>query len=125
MKHWTQQLKHFATPHWLAIALLVFLAPSLFAQETTGGIQGTVKDPTGAVVPKAKVVVSSSALAGTKDVLSDSTGYYRFTNLPPGTYAIAVTAEGFKTTKRDGLVLQVGHLPNIDHGPSDRGCSHH
>jgi hypothetical protein len=114
MKHWTQQLKHFATPHWLAIALLVFLAPSLFAQETTGGIQGTVKDPSGAVVPKAKVVVSSSALAGTKDVLSDGTGYYRFTNLPPGTYAIAVTAEGFKTTKRDGLVLQVGHLPNID-----------
>jgi hypothetical protein len=50
MKHWTQQLKHFATPHWLAIALLVFLAPSLFAQETTGGIQGTVKDPTGAVI---------------------------------------------------------------------------
>jgi hypothetical protein len=114
MKYWTQLLKRFATPHCLALALLVFFAPMVLAQETTGGIQGTVKDPSGAVVPKARVVVSSPALAGTKQVASDGTGYYRFTNLPPGMYAITVTAEGFKTSKRDGLVIQVGHLPTVD-----------
>jgi outer membrane receptor protein involved in Fe transport len=35
-------------------------------------------------------------------------------NLPPGTYTIAVEAKGFKTVKREGLTLEVGHLPNVD-----------
>ena len=84
------------------------------SQETTGGLQGTIKDPSGAVVPKAKVVITGTTLMGSKDLVTDSSGYYRFANLPPGTYAITVSAEGFKTAKRDGLVIGVGHLPTVD-----------
>jgi len=84
------------------------------AQETTGGLQGTVKDPTGAVVPNAKVVVTASTLVGSKELGTDGSGYYHFANLPPGTYTIEVTAKGFKTFKRSDLVLEVGHLPTID-----------
>jgi hypothetical protein len=96
----------------LLCALLVFLG-SAFAQETTGGLQGVVKDPSGAVVPNAKVVVTAPDLIGSKEVQTDAAGYYRFTNLPPGSYTITVTASGFSTNKHE-FVLEVGHLPTID-----------
>jgi len=103
---------------WLVISLVLALCGlfsfSALAQETTGGLQGLVKDPSGAVVPGAKVVVTSTSLVGSKEIATDGSGYYRFSNLPPGTYTLTVTAKGFKTTKREGLNLEVGHLPSID-----------
>lgn len=100
----------------VVVAALAFVASSvvLFAQETTGGLQGTVKDSSGAVVGGAHVVVKSPALAGDKALDSESTGYYRFANLPPGVYSIEVSAKGFKTVKREGINLEVGHLPSVD-----------
>src|SRR5271165_4310948 len=52
-----------------------------YSQETTGGLQGTVKDPTGAVVPGASVTVTAPTLVGSKETTTDSAGYYRFANL--------------------------------------------
>jgi hypothetical protein len=94
--------------------LLTLPALSLYAQETTGGLQGTVKDPSGAVVPRARVVVTGSTLVGSKEEDTDNGGYYRFANLPPGNYTIRVTAKGFSAAKRDGVTLEVGHLPSIN-----------
>jgi hypothetical protein len=93
--------------------LLLFVG-SIFAQETTGGLQGTVKDPSGAVVPNAQVVATSNILVGNKAANTDSNGYYRFANLPPGAYVLTVTAKGFRTSKREGLIIEVGHLPTVD-----------
>ncbi|HWR36718.1 MAG TPA: carboxypeptidase regulatory-like domain-containing protein [Clostridia bacterium] len=97
---------------WLLVALL--LVASAVAQETTAGIQGTVKDPTGAVVSKATVEVAGPALIGTKKVETDNSGYFRFANLPPGEYTITTTAAGFRTSKLAGIKLEVGKLPTID-----------
>jgi hypothetical protein len=99
---------------FLAAAIMVLSALALFAQETTGGLQGTVKDPSGAVVSHAHVVVRGTALAGDKSVDTESTGYYRFANLPPGVYSVQVSAKGFKITRREGLTIEVGHLPTVD-----------
>lgn len=96
-----------------SLSQLVTLRPAM-AQETTGGLQGTVTDKTGAVVPKATVTVTAPTLVGSKVVISDAAGYYRFANLPPGTYTIVVNAAGFETMKREGLVLEVGHLPTLN-----------
>jgi hypothetical protein len=100
-----------------ALALGLGLFAPLFtanAQETTGGLQGTIKDQTGAVVPKAKVALSGTALIGNKELVTDTSGYYRFANLPPGSYKIVVEAQGFKTSKREGLTIGVGRLPTVD-----------
>lgn len=90
------------------------LTPALYSQETTGGLQGTVKDATGAVVAHALVAVTNPSLTGIKSTETDGKGNYRFSNLPPGPYVITVKAKGFATTKREGLNLEVGHLPTVD-----------
>lgn len=98
----------------IAAVALVGSAVAMFAQETTGGLQGTVKDATGAVIGGAHVVVRGTTMAGAKALDSESTGYYRFANLPPGVYSVEVSAKGFKTVKRDGLSIETGRLPTVD-----------
>src|ERR1022692_2817612 len=93
---------------------LLLLVSNVFAQETTGGLQGTVKDPSGAVVSKATVEITSASLEGSKKLDTDSSGYYRFANLPPGTYVVTVKAAGFSELKREGIGIEVGHLPSLD-----------
>ena len=98
------------------LLLITFLAmlPAAFGQETTAGFQGTVKDATGGGIPSANLEVSGPSLIGTRKVLTDSEGNYRFAALPPGTYVVTVTAKGFRTVKQAGIDLTVGRLPNLD-----------
>jgi outer membrane receptor protein involved in Fe transport len=101
---------------WIALVATfsLLLAGTLLAQETTGGLTGAVKDPSGAVVPGAKVVVTAPSLVGSKQFTTDAAGNYRFSNLPPDTYTVTVTAKGFATVKREGVTIEVGHLPTLD-----------
>src|SRR2546427_2995738 len=95
-------------------ALACFLHPVAFAQETTAGIQGFIKDPSGGAIPQATVELASNALIGNKKGQSDSSGYYRFAFLPPGEYTLTVSAANFRTYKQTGIKLEVGRLPSID-----------
>src|SRR5262245_12841372 len=90
------------------ILLTALLLPAAFAQETTAGFQGTVKDATGGVVPNATLEVSGPALIGTRKAQTDDGGNYRFAALPPGSYTMTVTAKGFRTSKQVGIDLSVG-----------------
>src|ERR1700726_3855631 len=91
-----------------ALGLLFLMPMAGRAQETTGGLQGTVKDPSGAVVPNARVAVTAASSVGNKKIAAASSGYFGFPTLPPGPYTITVTAKGFATVKRE-LVLAVCH----------------
>src|ERR1700744_6269138 len=91
-----------------------FTASVSYAHETTAGLLGTVKDGTGAVIPNATVTISSPTLVGDKTTTTDKQGNYRFANLPPRPYLVNVTAKGFTTLRREGLILEVGHLPTVD-----------
>jgi len=98
----------------LFVFVVSFLMSAAFGQETTGGLQGTVKDPTGAVVSKATVELTGAALVGVKSLETDGSGYFRFANLPPGSYTLKVTAQGFTAVRRDGIRVEVGRLPTLD-----------
>jgi hypothetical protein len=102
----------FAPIMWVLVAIL--LVSTAFAQETTAGLQGTVRDPQGLAVSKATVEISGPALIGTKKLETDSSGYYRFANLPVGEYTITISAPNFKTSKLTGVKLSAGSLPTID-----------
>src|ERR1700694_5118830 len=109
-------MRHPDTGKWLLlkVVLIVFvLVCAAYAQETTAGLQGTVKDSTGALISNATVEVTSPALIGVKRMQTDQ-GSFRFANLPPGTYTLTVTAPGFRTYKQENIALEVGHLPNLD-----------
>jgi hypothetical protein len=98
----------------LLVVLTVFAFTSAFAQETTAGLQGTVKDPQGAVVSQATVEITGTTLIGAKSLKTDSAGFYRFANLPPGAYTVTVSAQGFTSLKQTGINLEVGKLPTLD-----------
>lgn len=72
-----------------------------------GSITGSVKDPSGAILPGVTVEASSDALIEkTRNAVSDSAGQYRIVDLPPGMYAVSFTLTGFKTVRREGIVIQ-------------------
>lgn len=78
----------------LVIALL--MAPSLVAQSlVSGDLTGTITDPSGAVVPGATVTLKNSANGQTHTTTSNSRGAYRFALVPPGSYVVSATAQGF------------------------------
>jgi hypothetical protein len=74
----------------------------------TGNIQGTVTDPSGAVIPNAKVTLVNTATGVKHQSASSGGGVFSFPNLPIGTYNLSVSAPGFKTYNRSGIVLEVG-----------------
>jgi len=89
---------------WLAALTLVLLPLAARAQ---GSIAGSVKDPSGAVLPGVTVEATSPALIEkARTAVSDSSGNYRITDLPPGTYSVTFTLTGFKTVRREGVLIQ-------------------
>ena len=81
-------------------AAIMTMPHTLNAQtNTTGAIDGIVSDSSGAIVPSATVTVTNSANGATFKVVSGSNGEYRVSQLPPGSYNVAATAQGFQTSK--------------------------
>jgi hypothetical protein len=91
-----------------AFACVAMLATPLLAQRTTGGIVGTVKDASGAVLPGVTVSLTGATIVGTQTATTNADGLYRFINLPPGTYQLSYALGGFKTITRTGLRVNVG-----------------
>jgi Carboxypeptidase regulatory-like domain len=88
-----------------ALALVAGLAASVFAQTTA--INGTVSDPTGAVVPNAKITVTQIQTGLQRSTVSDAQGRYSVPQLAPGIYRIGATATGFAEMVIDRVQLQV------------------
>src|ERR1700750_2777565 len=92
-------------PLWsISTLLLILLAvanPRLYAQSLTqGGINGTVTDSSGAVIPNASVELKSTQTGATQTRTTNSTGGYQFPLLNPGPYTITYTAPSYASTTR-------------------------
>ena len=98
----------------LGLCGLLVVAANVFAQERTGGIAGTVKDSSGAILPGATIQATSPSLVGTQTAVADHQGNYRFPALTPGVYEITGTLQGFTVAKVTDVRLGIGQLLKID-----------
>jgi Carboxypeptidase regulatory-like domain/TonB dependent receptor len=95
--------------------MLVFLASGLLYRlhaqlaVTTATLSGTVSDSTGAVVPNAALTLTSTEKGVRRSYTSDANGHYSFDQLPPSTYTLVITVQGFKEYRQNGIVLDAGH----------------
>lgn len=88
------------------VAFLLAFVPFAGAQAGTNGkVSGTVLDPQGAAVVKAKVSIVNTDTNLRFSTLTDSAGLYSFRDLPVGIYNLEVAADGFKTYRRFGIQL--------------------
>jgi Carboxypeptidase regulatory-like domain len=93
----------------LAIAACSSHAQSL----TTGDIAGTISDPSGGVVPNAKVTLKNSTQGTEQSTQTSTTGAYRFSLLAPGRYIVTITAPGFDSVSREAVVA-LGSVATVD-----------
>ena len=89
-------------------ALLAFFFSGRAWAQATSTINGTVTDPSGAVIPNATVTLTQEETGAKQSSVSNADGLYSIPGLAVGHYTLSVTASGFRTFKRTGIVLNVG-----------------
>ncbi len=97
------------------VCVAVVLPASAWAQgPTSGSVNGTITDNTGAMLPGVTVTATGPALMGAQTSVSNEHGQYRLPALPPGTYRLAYELAGFTTVIRDGIVVSIGFTATIN-----------
>jgi len=81
---------------------LLVTGPRALAQSDTSSISGAVTDPSGAVVPNARVTARNDATGQVRNVTTNSVGAYTITNVPSGNYTVSVEAQGFQIAVQQG-----------------------
>ena len=93
---------------------LMATANVAFAQSDRGTVQGTVKDPSGAVVPNAKVEIRHLATNTVTTIMTNDVGLFTAPNLPLGEYLVLVTKDGFGPATASGVDLRSGVQIRVD-----------
>jgi Carboxypeptidase regulatory-like domain/TonB-dependent Receptor Plug Domain len=98
----------------LGVVLLVAHASLAVAQITSATLSGTIKDETGGVLPGVEVVISNLDTSLTRNVVTDSNGYFTFPGLAPGRYEARASLQGFRTGVQTGITLQVAQQAGLN-----------
>ena len=96
----------------LAMCCVAFFSPDLLAQ--TADIVGTVKDPTGAVLPGVSMTVKNTGTGLTREIVTNETGDFTVPLLPIGSYEISAELPGFKTATKSGITLKIDDRIRVD-----------
>ncbi len=92
----------------MVFLLVLGICTYSYGQILTGSIRGTARDEEGAALPGVTVELRSPVLiGGSKVQVTSERGFFRFANLPPGTYELTFSLEGFQTLKKEGNLIRV------------------
>src|SRR5690349_3842928 len=97
---------------WL-FALTALLSVAANAQ-FQASIQGTVADAAGALIPQAKVTLSSKETGRDLQTVTSGDGFYRFTALAPGSYKLTVEHSGFKRKELENITVSAEATQGVD-----------
>lgn len=86
----------------------------LYAQRTTGSIQGSVTDSSGAIIPGVKITVTNVATNVTATVVTSNEGTYLVSNLDPSTYIVTAERQGFRRQVQEGVLVPVATVIVVD-----------
>src|SRR5229473_2331292 len=100
--------KSSALPWCLAIAC------PLFAQSDRGAITGTIGDPSGALIPNAKITLLNAATGFKTETVSTATGNYTLSGLPVGKYTLLVESAGFSRYEQTNIQVQVAGTTRVE-----------
>jgi len=96
-----------------ALASFLLALPA-FPQGVFATLTGVVSDPSGQVVPNAKVTLRNADSATVRTTVTDNTGYYTFASVNVGTYSLSVEVPGFQTFRANGIALTGGDKRNVN-----------
>jgi hypothetical protein len=102
---------------WAVVGVLVLtlvFSASRASAQFASSLEGTVTDPSGAIVPGATVTITNEATGATQTVTTTGAGYYRFPALPGSSYTVKVTLEGFKTIVQEHIVLPAAETKTVN-----------
>jgi hypothetical protein len=98
----------------LALSLLLLLVSATLLAQTTGNLGGKIIDSNGGSIPGVTIEVRSPSLQGTRTVISESDGSYRFALLPPGVYSVTFRLEGLAPETRKNVPISLGKDTSLD-----------
>jgi len=113
---WWKTCKVFSLWHACLLSGVLLLSGTGFAQLSTASLSGAVRDPGGAVVPNARVVLRNVATAVENTTTSNGVGAYVFLDITPGRFTVQASAPGFALQKVPEFTLTVGQVASIDFG---------
>jgi len=97
------------------IITICLLAPcATMAQGAAGQLSGTIADPTGARLAGATVTVTSSDTSLQRETVTSENGDFTVQLLPPGQYTVKITAQGFKSTVLERVVINITQTTTLD-----------
>ncbi len=114
MQHRLPKCIRFGRSVGLALFLVLTLSTVAWGQLYTGSLTGIVTDPSGAVIPNAKIVLTDIEKGYTTNAVTDANGSYLFRNLAPSKYSIAVTSAGFRSYERTGISIEVNQNASLN-----------
>jgi hypothetical protein len=98
---------------WFAcVGLFVFA--SLAAAQSVAILRGRVTDASGAAIAEAKIKLTLVTTGVVREIVTDTSGAYEFSQLQPGRYTLEASADGFQTARREGLDLLVATTSSVD-----------
>ena len=97
-----------------SLSMLVVLQPRVQAQQTLGGITGTVTDKTAGVLPDTVVTIVGDQTSLTRTQKTNLNGSYDFVNLPIGTYTLTFAHDGFESEKIPSITVQADRTATVN-----------